>query len=82
MGALSWGVYSREVPGLGEVPGPGGLFLGGVPGPGMPGRDTPPGTATAAGGTHPTGMHSCWQILVKIHKGHDEWMLIMQKFQG
>ena len=21
--------------------------------------ETPPGTATAAGGTHPTGMHSC-----------------------
>ena len=25
---------------------------------GVPGRD-PPGTATAVGGTHPTGMHSC-----------------------
>ena len=25
---------------------------------GVPGGD-PPGTATAAGGTHPTGMHSC-----------------------
>ena len=40
---------------------PGGcLVLGGVvPGPwGVPGGD-PPGTATAAGGTHPTGMHSC-----------------------
>ena len=27
--------------------------LGGVPG------GDPPGTATAVGGTHPTGMHSC-----------------------
>ena len=24
-----------------------------------PGRHTPPETATEAGGTHPTGMHSC-----------------------
>ena len=32
----------------------GGLVLGGVPG------GDPPGTATAAGGTHPTGMHSCF----------------------
>ena len=38
----------------------GGVWCqGGVPGPGgVPGGD-PPGTATAAGGTHPTGMHSC-----------------------
>ena len=35
------------------------LFTGGVPGPGgMPGGD-PPETATAEGGKHPTGMHSC-----------------------
>ena len=43
------------------VPGgllPGGLLLGG-PGPGgLPDGD-PPRTATAVGGTHPTGMHSC-----------------------
>ena len=25
--------------------------------------ETPPGTATAAGGTHPTGMHSCLQYI-------------------
>ena len=37
----------------GGVPGPGGSGPGGVPG------GDPPGTATAAGGTHPTGMHSC-----------------------
>ena len=30
----------------------------GVPGPGGC-LETPPGTATAAGGTHPTGTHSC-----------------------
>ena len=47
------------------MPGPGGAWSGGVPGPG--GRSAPggylvetPGTATAAGGTHPTGMHSCF----------------------
>ena len=42
---------------------PGGAWSGGwVPGPGgvgVPGGD-PPGMATAAGGTHPTGMHSCY----------------------
>ena len=32
----------------------------------MPGGD-PPGTATAAGGTHPTGMHSCFTYN-KTHK--------------
>ena len=42
----------------------GGLLpVGGVPAPGgsAPGGAwwRPPGTATAAGGTHPTGMHSC-----------------------
>ena len=41
------------------------LFTGGVPGPrggSAPGGGwwrPPPPTATAAGGTHPTGMHSC-----------------------
>ena len=39
------------------------LPVGGVPAPGgsAPGGAwwRPPGTATAAGGTHPTGMHSC-----------------------
>ena len=34
------------------MPGPGG---------GVPGGD-PPGTATATGGTHPTGMHSCYNV--------------------
>ena len=38
-----------------------------------PGQDSPPGrtsppqqTATAADGTHPTGMHSCWQTPCQI----------------
>ena len=45
------------------VPGPWGVCLlpRGVPGPrGMPGGDPPLRTATVAGGTHPTGKHSCW----------------------
>ena len=37
----------------------GGSALGGSAPGGMPGGDTPPKTATSAGGTHPTGMHSC-----------------------
>ena len=36
----------------------GGGWSGGS-GPGGYLVETPPGTATAAGGTHPTGMHSC-----------------------
>ena len=46
----------------GGVPGPGGGLVpgsGGVCSWGVPGGD-PPGTVTAAGGTHPTGMHSCF----------------------
>ena len=40
------------------------LFTGGVLGPGrVPGGD-PPRTATAASGTHPTGMHSCYVIVL------------------
>ena len=71
------GVCSRGVPGPGgllggrRVPGPGGVCSGGClvwggtwlggSASGGPGGD-PPGTATAAGGTHPTGMHSCWKL--------------------
>ena len=61
-GCLLWGLV---LSGPGGVSGPGGGLVlggsgpGGVPGPGGPGGD-PPGTATAAGGTHPTGMHSCY----------------------
>ena len=61
-GCLLWGsgprgVWSRGVPAGGGV-GPGGSGAGGVPAPGVCLVETPP-TATAADGTHPTGMHSC-----------------------
>ena len=56
---------------LGGVCSWGGLLLGGLlsgggsaRGGGMPGAD-PLGMATAAGGTHPTGMHSCCVIFSK-----------------
>ena len=38
----------------------GGCLVLGGSGPGGCLVETPPRTATAAGGTHPTGMHSCW----------------------
>ena len=41
----------------GTAPGWRGVCWGGVPG------GDPPGMATAAGGAHPTGMHSCWSCL-------------------
>ena len=53
-GGCAW---SRGVPGLGGclVPGWGGVGI-----PACTEADPPPGqTATAADGTHPTGMHSC-----------------------
>ena len=48
VGACSWGGYMVQ-----GVHAPGGVH---DPGGGLPGGD--PSTATAAGGTHPTGMHS------------------------
>ena len=61
------------------------LFTGGVPGlRGVPGGD-PPRTATAAGGTHPTGMHSCLQ---KQSRKLEGWIFIhvvfcrMEKFSA
>ena len=50
-----------RVSGLGGVCSGGGLLRGGLLRGGVPGGD-PSGTATAAGGTHPTGMHSCFKI--------------------
>ena len=35
----------------------------------MAGRH-PPGTATAADGTHPTGMHSCYRPQTKLREGN------------
>ena len=77
-GCLLWGVgawfggpaprgsASEEVPGLGGG-WSGGLVPGGW-GPGAMGEGKEawwklPGTATAAGSTHPTGMHSCWEAM-------------------
>ena len=70
MGGASFrGVCSRGVcflpegcllPGVG-VPPPGGDVPGGDP--------LPHGTATAVGGTHPTGMHSC--IIIRLNKMHE-----------
>ena len=49
----------RGVPAPGGVPGPRGVpSPGGVPGPGGAWWSPPPPRPTAAGGTHPTGMHS------------------------
>ena len=39
---------------------------GGVCSGGLPGGD-PPGTATAAGGTHPTRMHSCFDLEIMLN---------------
>ena len=58
-GECAWS--QGDVPGPGGVPGPRGSALGGV----VPGGDPPPGTGTAAGGTHPTGMQSCLQKVFK-----------------
>ena len=59
--------------GDGLVPGDGcgAWSRGGVPGPGRVCGDAPV-TATAAGGTHPTGMHSCrdcvdWKVHTTVH---------------
>ena len=43
--------------GPGGEPGPGGCLLGGRSGPGWCLVETPSRTATAVGGTHPTGLH-------------------------
>ena len=52
-GGLLWGrSAARGVPVLEGACSKGGLLPGGC--------GDPPGTATAAGGTHPTGMHSCF----------------------
>ena len=53
------------------MPAPGGLpwWAQGEPARGVPGGD-PPHTATAAGSTHPTGMHCCYMcvcVCVCVH---------------
>ena len=47
------------------VPAPGGCLVWGACSGGLPGRD-PPRMATAAGGTHPTVMHSCLQYFIVL----------------
>ena len=56
--ACSLGVWSWGVPAPGGSGLRGGSGPRGVPAPGGGGVWRPPMTATAAGGTHPTGMHS------------------------
>ena len=50
-----------------------GCLVYGVPGPGGAWW-RPPGTVTAAGGTHPTGMHSCSvKFSCKLHENEENW---------
>ena len=67
------------VSGVSPGPHPGGYLLqkGGLCSRG--GVETPPVTATAAGGTHPTGMHSCLSIgLIQIHTD-TQWIYLTHK---
>ena len=46
------------------------------PTPILPGADTPPPeTATVADGTHPTGMHSCFKLILHISFESNHWKL-------
>ena len=58
-GCLVWGSLVGGVCAWSRGSGPGGYAWWGVPGRGGAWW-RPPRTATAAGGTHPTGMHSCF----------------------
>ena len=63
------GAWSQGVHGPGGCMVQGGAWSWGVHGPGcmVPGGcmvETPP-TATAAAGTHPTGMHSCYTVVME-----------------
>ena len=65
----AWGVSAWGVSAPGGVCSRGGLLRGeGGLLTGRPGGD-PPGTATAAGGTHPTGMHSCFYYVANDSQG-------------
>ena len=63
------GAWSGEVPAPGGVPAPVGLIQGGCLLLADVLVETPPQTATAAGGTHPTGMQSCTgrERLIRSH---------------
>ena len=72
-GCLVWGVGGLL---------PGGCLLLGVPASGRVPVGDPPRTATAAGGTHPTGMHSCWCRHPQLNKTlgiHEEVKQIILK---
>ena len=76
-GSAPGGVPGPGVPAPGGVPGPGGVCSWGallpeglVPRGGVPGGDSP-NTATAAGDTHPTGMHSCFYLRVAQKTGRE-----------
>ena len=58
------------------VPGPGGgcLVLGGL-------VETPPRTATAAGDTHPIGMHSCYFLKMFLFKTANVTLITSKKNQ-
>ena len=55
-----WGCLLCGVSALEGVSAPRRVWSGGVCSQGDAWWRHPPGTATAAGGTHPTGMHSSW----------------------
>ena len=61
---LSVILFTRGVPAPRGVPAAGGCLVWGGCSWGVPGGDIPQ-MATAVGGTHPTGMHSCHQKLYK-----------------
>ena len=54
----------------------GGCLVWGMPGPGgclLPGGAAPSRTATAADGTHPTGMHSCSTYFLTVELALTDW---------
>ena len=42
-------------------------------------KPSPPGTATAAGGTHPTGMHSCLLVFCHLYHRHELSLVYRQR---
>ena len=83
-GCLLQGVPARGVLLLrGYLLGGGALVLGG-----SPGKHHPTMTATAAGGTHPTGMHSCLKYgcfkvasIIKFGIGQKKQLIKLEKSQ-
>ena len=51
-----------------------------APGRGVPGGDPPHETATAAGDTHPTGMHSCYKV--KLPNGETYFYIVRRIFHN